>query len=350
MNVQEITHRYHSRFVQRFGHALNQHQWSALNAMEGCRQGQYGELAWSCQGCEHSAYTLRSCGHRACNQCQQHSTENWLQRQETKLLPVTYYMATFTLPRELRGLAKVHPKAVYTLLMRTAAEVLNTFARNDPSLAGELGLCSVLHTHTRRLDYHPHVHIVIPGGALNKARREWRKAKDRYLFNGKALAKAFRGAFLRALSDADLTTHQTPKKWVVQCQKVGKGLHALRYLSRYLYRGVISNRNLIADDGENITFRYRESKTNTWKTRTMPGEEFIHLLLQHCLPKGFRRTRDYGFLHGNAKSTMSVLHWIFRVIPPSSRTCNQNKAKRTCPCCHEPMFCVGLVRKPRSPG
>ena len=350
MTVQEIVHHYRSRFIDRYGATLTPAQWSALNAMQGCRQGQYGELAWTCDGCERSTYSLRSCGHRSCNQCQNHSTEQWLKRQEQKLLPVTYYMATFTLPRQLRGLARAHPKTVYTLLMRVATQTLQRFAQNDKSLRGELGLCSVLHTHTRRLDYHPHVHVVIPGGALHKTRREWRKLKGAYLFNGKALAKAFRGAFVRALCDAGIVPSPTPKQWVVQCQKVGKGLQALRYLSRYLYRGVISNSNLIEDDGENITFRYRESNTNTWQTRTVSGEEFIRLLLQHCLPKGFRRARDYGFLHGNAKSIMRLLQWILRVVLPPPNTKVKRKITVACPHCRTPMHCVGFIHRPRAPG
>jgi hypothetical protein len=87
----------------------------------------------------------------------------------------------------------------------------------------------------------------------------------------------------------------------VQCQAVGKGLPALKYLSRHLYRGAISNKNIILDDGTHVTFQYKDSKTNTMKTRVLLGEDFIELVLQHTLPKGFRRARDYGFSHGNAK-------------------------------------------------
>lgn len=350
MTVQEIIQRYRRAFVERFGAQLTSEQWSALNALEGCREGQYGEITWQCPDCEHAATTLRSCGHRSCNQCQHHSTEQWLLRQEQKLLPVTYFMATFTLPRELRGLARAHPKVVYALLMQAAAEILKTFAHNDPALAGDLGLCSVLHTHTRRLDFHPHVHVVVPGGALHKARREWRKVKGQYLFNGKALAKAFRGAFLRALEEAGLTPPPTPKKWVVQCKKVGKGKEALRYLSRYLYRGVISNANLLEDGGEHITFRYRDSDTNQWRTRTVTGIKFIRLLLQHCLPKGFRRARDYGFLHGNAKQTLRILQWVFRVPLPAEDKHIKRKIHIACPICRAAMWCSGFVPKRCAPG
>lgn len=345
MSLQDIVHRYRERFIEQYGQSLTSTQWSALNAIDGCRQGQYGDIEWECEKCLYHQHTFRSCGHRSCNQCQNNSTRDWLDRQQQKLLPVTYFMATFTLPKQLRALAKSHQQAVYNLLMTTAVETLKTFAKNDSTLNGELGACAVLHTHTRRLDYHPHVHIVIPGGAINKARREWRKVKNEYLFNGDALSIVFRGKLLRALKEAGLTLPVTPKRWVVQCKKVGKGIEALRYLSRYLYRGVISNDNIIEDDGENITFRYKESDTNQLKTRTLPAATFLHLVLQHCLPKGFRRARDYGFLHGNAKPTLKLVQWVLRVAVPAPES-QRSKAKRRCPKCKSAMhfFAIGLIR------
>jgi hypothetical protein len=347
MTLQNIVQRYRQTFLAQAG-SLSPEQWSALNAIDGCRQGQYGELDWSCESCDHATQTPRSCGHRACNLCQHHSTQAWLQRQTQKQLPVNYYMVTFTLPKELRGLAKAHSKTVYDLLMRCAADTLKTFARNDKTLAGEPGFCAVLHTHTRRLDYHPHVHMVVPGGVVHCAKREWRKVRGRYLFNGRALAKAFRGAFLRALAEAGLAVFHTPKKWVAQCKRVGKGMQALQYLSRYLYRGVISNANILEDDGTHVTFRYLDADTQQWKTRTVTGEVFIGLILQHCLPKGFRRVRDYGFLHGNAKGILQVLQWILRVKRPEPSP----KKSITLPCkhCGATMRVTGIRHPKNRPG
>ena len=253
-------------------------------------------------------------------------------------------MVTFTLPKELRGLIRQHRRIGYDLLMRCAAQTLKTFARNDKTLAGELGFCAVLHTHTRRLAYHPHVHLVVPGGAIDTARRQWRTVRGRYLFNGRALAKAFRGTLLKALSEAGLRPGRTPKKWVAQCQRVGKGQEALRYLARYLYRGVLSNANLLDDDGRNVTFQYLDAETHQWQTRTVSGEKFLALILQHCLPKGFRRARDYGYLHGNAKAVLRIVQWVFRVVikPPSTK----KPASWPCPHCGAPMR-VSAVLLPR---
>lgn len=350
MTLQQIIGRYRSRLVAQYGSTLTPIQWSALNALEGCRSGQYGETTWACESCLGWQVTPRSCGHRLCNQCQHHCTQDWLQRQERKQLPVSYYMATFTLPSHLRQLCQQQPSTVYTLLLSASAETLKTFARNDPKLAGELGFCSVLHTHSRKLDFHPHVHIVLPGGTVNKTRRLWRSARTDYLFNGKALAKVFRAILLRMLKENGIQPPPSPKKWVVQCKKVGKGIEALRYLSRYLYRGVISNNNIIDDDGENVTFRYRESNTNKMKTRTLRGEDFLKLLLNHCLPKGFRRARDYGFLHSNAKQTIKVLQWIFNVPIQTINAIKKVKAGVRCKHCKRPMTCVLITFKPSDTG
>jgi hypothetical protein len=109
--------------------------------------------------------------------------------------------------------------------------------------------------HTRRLDYHPHAHIIVPGGGINVKRTQWHKIKGDYLFNGFKLAAAFWGAMLKAIEQSGLWMPDTPKKWVVHCKKVGRGLPALQYLSRYLYRGVISNKNIVANDSTYVTFR-----------------------------------------------------------------------------------------------
>lgn len=347
MTLQTIINEYHAAFLKAYGHGLNADQWSAFNAMNGCRQGPYGDMLLSCPGCLHGAALPRSCGHRACNQCQQQTAQQWLERQLRKQLPVDYYMATFTLPYELRTTAKAHRKIVYRALIECAVSTLKSFGLNKKDFESELGLCAVLHTHTRRLDYHPHVHVVVPGGGIHRQRREWRLIHGDYLFNGRALAKVFRARLLKALTQAGITQPKTPHKWIVQCQKIGKGKQALQYLSRYLYRGVISNKNILKDDGTNITFRFTDSKTGKKQTRTLSGEAFIHLLLQHVLPKGFRRARDYGFLHGNAKALLNILQWVLRVQRPPEEKPVMNK-HFACPHCSGSMRVVGV--RPARPG
>ncbi len=348
MDLATITDDYLARFKARYGATATADQWSALNAILGCRTEQYGELALACSACAWHSTQHRSCGHRSCNRCQQHDASQWLARQERKLLPVEYFMVTFTLPYELRALAKAHPREIYALLFQCAVGTLKDFGHNDQGLAADLAMTAVLHTHTRRLDYHPHVHLIVPGGGVNTRRKEWRQLKGKYLFNGRALAAVFRGKLLRAIEQSGLRVPRTPKKWVAQCQRVGHGLPALQYLSRYLYRGVISNANILSDDGTDVTFQYKDSKTGELATRCLPGEDFIALLLQHVLPKGFRRSRDYGFLHGNAKRLLATVQWVLRVVLPPLRSLQRPPFR--CQQCQAPMVVVGFRGPHPRPG
>lgn len=342
MDFATIAARYLDRFKARHGQGASMDQWSALNATMGCRTEQYGQMQLSCDACSWQTGRYLSCGHRGCNQCQNHCTTEWLQRQAAKRLPVAYYMVTFTLPFELRVLAKANQKVIYSKMFECAISTLKDFGLNDKQLAAELAMTAVLHTHTRRLDYHPHIHVVVPGGGINQRRNEWRKIKGKYLFNGFQLATVFRARLLKAMRAAGMAIPKNPPKWVVQCKKVGTGLPAIKYLSRYLYRGVISNQNIIADDGTDVTFRYQDSNTKTMKTRTLRGEDFIALVLQHTLPKGFRRARDYGFLHGNAKQLLKRVQWLLQVAIPII-----DAAKRPrfiCTQCQSLMSVVGITR------
>ena len=348
MDFATIALRYRDRFKAAHGRVTSSEQWSALNAILGCRSGQYGQIHLSCQACAWQTEHPQSCGHRSCNACQNHSATEWLERQKAKLLPVEYFMVTLTLPSELRALVKANPKVIYALMFECAVSTLKDFGRNDKALAAELAMTAVLHTHTRRLDYHPHLHVIVPGGGVNQRRNEWRKLKGDYLFNGFQLATVFRGRLLNALQQAGLTIPKTPKKWIVQCQSVGRGLPALEYLSRYLYRGVISNKNILSDDGEYVTFQYKDSKTNTLKTRRLRGEDFIALVLQHVLPKGFRRSRDYGFLHGNAKRLLKIVQWVLQVILPDK--IDQVRPEFICKRCQSKMTVTGFSRNPLASG
>lgn len=135
---------------------------------------------------------------------------------------------------------------------------------------------------------------------------------------------------------------------MVDCKHVGHGLPALKYLSRYLYRGVINNDNILSDGGEFVTFQYKDSLTQQLKTRRMRGEDFIALVLQHTLPKGFRRARDYGFLHGNAKRLLQRVQWLLRVdIPPFEAS---QRPPFLCQQCQAPMSVVGFRAPQPRPG
>jgi len=344
MELTTIINRYHDEFKARYANRITSDQKRAVHAMLGCRTGQYGEVLWHCSSCQANQAQPQSCGHRSCLRCQNHDTTRWLDRQRQKLLPVEYFMVTFTLPYELRELTWHHQKDIYTILFQCAISTLKDFGINDKKLGADLGMTAVLHTHTRRLDYHPHIHIIIPGGCINKKRKQWKKLRGKYLFNEFSLAKVFRGRFLTSLATAGFTyPNNMPTEWVVDCKHVGKGLPALKYLSRYLYRGVINETNIIADDGTHITFRYKESKSNQYKVRKVKGEVFLWLVLQHVLPNGFRRVRDYGFLHGNAKRTLKLVQRILNVLTESITP--KDRPPFNCKKCKTPMTVNGFRKR-----
>jgi hypothetical protein len=140
---------------------------------------------------------------------------------------------------------------------------------------------------------HPHIHFIIPAGSFNKTKQHWKKNKGKYLFNAFNLANVWRARLLEYLAKLNLTLPTSlPKKWVVDCQRVGKGLPELQYLSRYLYRGVLPDKSIISDIDGQVSFEYLDSQTKTNKVRTIPATEFLWLVLQHVLPKGLRRVRD----------------------------------------------------------
>ena len=197
-------------------------------------------------------------------------------------------------------------------------------------------------THSRRLLFHPHVHIIIPGGGVLRTRRQWKKRRGKYLFNEINLATVFRARMLEAIVQAGFSLpNHLPKQWVVQCKHVGRGLPALQYLSRYLYRGVISERNIIKDDGTHVTFRYLDSDTNTIKTRRCKGEDFLWLVFQHALPKGFRRARDYGFLHGNARKIRQLIQLLLKVKLPEPEP--KPRPAFICPRCRVAMRIIAFI-------
>ena len=324
-----LIERFEPALLQRYDDRLLPSQRQALAAMKCCRSSFAPRMLALCEACGEQRSVPHSCGHRSCPHCQHHEGQLWLQRQLELQVPANYFLVTFTLPSELRGLAWSHQRVVYALLMQCAWDTLATFGNNDSQLRGTPGAVGVLHTHNRRLDLHPHVHMVMPAAALDTKRKLWRTKKRRrksqrgsagggYLFNHKALAKVFRAKVLDAVEHAGLRLpERLASTWVVDCRCVGDGRKALLYLGRYLYRGVIQESDILRCENDQVTFRYRDAKTGKTATRTLPGADFLWLVLQHVLPKGLRRARNFGFLHPNSAGAIRLLQVLhLRAAPP----------------------------------
>jgi hypothetical protein len=237
------------------------------------------------------------------------------------LLPLPYYMLTFTLPAALRPLARTQQKLIYNLLFRASAEATQQLAQDPRFLGGAVGMVGVLHTWGRNLSYHPHVHYLMPAGAWDG--QVWRYSRHRrFLLPVKALSVLFRAKFRDALKKHDCF-QQIPasvwsQAWVVHCQPVGRGLRALRYLAPYIFRVAISNRRLVAVTDETVTFRWRPSGSRQWQLCTVSAFEFIRRFLQHILPKGFVKVRYYGFFSPAQRPRLTQIRAWFTPSQPTS--------------------------------
>ena len=346
IRLASVINTFEADFLTHYRQRLTPAHTRALAAIKQCRSAASSRMQVKCTGCGHQQLIPHSCGHRHCPHCQHHESQQWLERQLKKQVPAEYFLLTFTLPAEFRALAFAHQNVVYQLLMRSCWETVRLFSQNDKQLHGTAGAIAVLHTNTRQLEYHPHVHLVMPAAAVDFEGKQWRtkvpgKAKGVYLFNHKALAKVFRAKMLAGIEAAGLTLPvQYPKAWVVDCKSVGTGEKALIYLGRYLYRGVIREKDIVACSETTVTFIYQDAKTAKSARRTVSGAQFLWLVLQHVLPKGFRRARNFGFLHPNCKRLIALVHLLLRVVPSGSAAWFKARAPILCACCGAVMVIV----------
>jgi hypothetical protein len=334
ITLSSIINQFEADFLNAFQDCLLPGQITALKAMQACRTKLSPVMQVNCTHCEYQAFVPHSCGHRNCPHCQHHESQQWIERQVQKQVPAKYFMITFTLPSQLRTLAWQHQRLLYSLMFDCVWETLQTFSQNDKKLKGNPGVITVLHTHSRALDYHPHIHAVMPAAIVDKRHRLWRTIQGNYLFNHKALAKVFRAKLLTRLAEENLTLPKAiPQKWVVDCKQVGSGDKALVYLGRYLYRGVIREKDILSCKDGKVTYRYQNSKTKRFEIKTVSGARFLWLVLQHVLPKGFRRARNFGFLHPNSKQLIQVLQLLFKFDPKKLLKKVKQRPQLICKCC-----------------
>ena len=347
--LSSIIETFEKSFFKKYKTATLPGHKKALRSMKRCRKEYGPRMLARCtnDNCRNHTFIPHSCGHRSCPPPpadQNHEGMQWIENQLNKQLPAQYYLITFTLPKQLRQLAWKNQNIIYSLMFQCVQELLKTFIHNDRQLQGNAGFTAILHTHSRRLDYHPHIHVVIPGAAINYKTRLWRVKSGKYLFNQNAMAKVFRAKLLRAIVDHHLRVpYDCPAKWVVHCKNVGNGDKALIYLGNYLYRGVIREKDIVKCDNEKVTFRYMHSKTKKYRTMTVSGEYFLRLLMQHVLPKGFRKVRCYGFLHPCSKQLIKLLHYLLKINPVNMLKKVKTRAKIICKCCGAEMKIICTI-------
>jgi hypothetical protein len=180
--------------------------------------------------------------------------------------------------------------------------------------AAQAGFFGVLHTWGRTLEYHPHVHCVVPGGGLSGDGTEWLPSHSHFLVPVHALSALFGAKFRDALDRAGVLAQIDPavwnRDWVVHSQAVGDGRASLKYLAPYVFRVAISDARIVSCDDGKVTFSYRKSGSNRWRKMTVDGSEFVRRFLQHVLPAGFQKVRHYGFLSPNSRLSLDLVRWL----------------------------------------
>ena len=351
MRLAEILSAHWPAYAAKFGRLIPPEQRAAVRAILRCRTPALGGQRHRCAcGREHFAY--HSCNHRACPRCGSDDAAAWLAHQRTRLLPVPYFLVTLTVPAELREPIRAAAREWYGALLQASAGALQDLAWQPKHLGAELGLTAMLQTWTRDMRYHPHVHLLVPGGGLTADQLRWVRVKDAaFLFPQVKLAARFKGrlkAWLQA-EHPELFQAVPAKvwwvKWVADVQPVGSGEAALKYLANYLCRPPLHERQLESWDQQNVTFRYR-ANDGTQSRSTVSASEFVRRVLHHVPPKGFQRVRHYGWLGAAATEKRgrigALLDWRAPVCVPPAPV-----PPPKCPACGQVMFLVGtLARSP----
>ena len=308
MDISEIFQKYSHQYLKLYGEKIPKNHRRAIFDILNCRTPVMGGKVYFCEKCGEHQYSYHSCKNRHCPKCGSPDSEKWLNKQKKKLLPVQYFMVTFTLPAELRSICRSNQKIFYSAIFKASSTALQTLLKDPKYAGGEAGFTGVLHTWTRQLNYHSHIHYIVPAGAFDFKRNEWNKANHKYLIPVKALSILFRKNLQRYLqTKASRIYCQIPqniwreKEFITNSIPVGTGEKAFTYLANYVYNTAITNNRIISCENGKVTFKYKESGTNVTKILTIPAMEFMRRFLQHVLPSGFMKIRYYGFMSSACK-------------------------------------------------
>jgi hypothetical protein len=314
VELADIVRAHGEDYLARCGASTTWHQRRVLLDIERCRTAAMGGHVEVCPECGLVRNAYNSCRNRHCPKCLGAARQRWAQAREAELLPVPYFHVVFTLPPEVAALALFQPRLVYDILFRAAAGALNTVAADPRHLGAKIGFVAVLHTWGQKLDHHPHVHCLVPGGGMSPDGQRWVPARPQFFLPVRVLSRLFRGKCLdmlaQAVNDGQLQHHGGRRvlrrrlerarrhEWVVYAKPpFGGPVQVVRYLARYTHRVAIANSRIVGLDQGRVSFRYKDyADGHQVKTLTLPAVEFLRRFLVHVLPPGYIRIRHYGFL------------------------------------------------------
>ena len=354
IEVADVFRRFADGYLSAHGAAMPASHRRAIADILACRTAALGGHLWRCDRCSHEVFAYHSCRNRSCPKCHTRETARWLEARKAEMLPTSYFHVVVTVPQELRALLRANQRDGYGLLIKAAADAIVELARDRRFVGGTVGVLAVLHTWTRQLAYHPHVHCLVTAGGVCADGRSWHPARGAFLVPHKALAKLVRGKLKADLAHKrpDLVVPKAAwtKRWVIHIAHWGEGAEAvLRYLARYVFRTAITNTRIVTLDQRTITFRCKHRKTARWQTCTLPSHEFMRRFLQHVLPARLHKVRYFGLWHPSKRHLAAqarLLLELERTAPPellpkaatadltaAAQIIADAPAPRTCPCC-----------------
>lgn len=301
--IAEILRTYGPEYMQTYPHMPNNHR-KVMEAITRCRTGELGQALYQCQGCGEVHLVNCSCGNRHCPVCQYHKSQDWLKKQQDKQLPVPYFMITFTVPEELRSFIRSRQRFGYEAMFQASSKALKLLVRDHKFIGTDLpGFTGVLHTWGRQLNYHPHIHYIVPGGGLSLDQTRWLPSHPGFLVPVKALSPIYKAKFKELVTQAGLLQAVDPKVWSidwnVDSQAVGDGADSLTYLAPYVFKVAIGNSRIKKVQNRTVTFTYQKKGSRRYRTMSLEVMEFIRRFLQHVLPDRFMKIRYYGFMHSS---------------------------------------------------
>jgi hypothetical protein len=320
LEVADVFRRYGEAYRQQHGASMSAAQWRVMSAIEVCRTAALGGHLERCDQCGFERNAFNSCRDRHCPKCQCLARAQWIEQRQTELLEVSYFHVVFTVPEEIAAIAYQNKEVMYDILFQATAETLKTIAADPKHLGAEIGFFAVLHSWGQNLQFHPHLHCVVPGGGLSADGQRWISCRPDFFLPVRVLSHRFRRLFLQSLQHlfdsgklqffnaleplrdghafVQFLDRMKDCDWVVYAKRPFAGpQQVLDYVGRYTHRVAISNNRLLNIENGHVCFEWKDYRAGGQvKTMSLSADEFIRRFLLHVLPDGFQRIRYYGFL------------------------------------------------------
>jgi Putative transposase/Transposase zinc-binding domain len=335
-------------YLERYPNLPISHR-KGISAIQNCQSGHYGHSLSQCPNCEGQHRVNHSCGNRHCPQCQQHTTQQWLAHHLEKQLPGPHFLLPFTVPETLRPCIRSHQRLAYQAMFQASATARKRLATDERFIGTDLpGFTGVLHTWGRQLQYHPHIHSIVPGGGLSKDRTTWQPSRANFFVPVKARSPIYRALCKEEMRHAGFLEHIDPQVWTipwnVHSQAQHHGHSAFTSLAPYVFRVAISNSRLVSLTDRTVTFTYRKVGSARPRTAHLDVMEFLRRFLQHVLPDGFVKVRHFGFLHASCAVPLATIRLMMEPGHPSEDQPTQRTPSpprvACCPTCGTPMCVV----------